>query len=144
MDFLADENVPRPIIERLRSDGFTVHTIAEKSPGISDSHVLAVANEGGLILITQDQDFGELAIARQAPVTGVALLELARLPLNAQVECAAQSSQTSGHPLVLAVFFLASFPMISVALPLDPVPGVADPPADPICRAIRVLPLLAA
>ena len=30
MDFLADENVPRPIIERLRSDGFTVHTVAEK------------------------------------------------------------------------------------------------------------------
>jgi len=86
MDFLADENVPRPIIERLRRDGFTAHTVAEKWPGIGDSHVLAVASEGGLILITQDQDFGELAIVRQAPVTGVVLLELARLPLNAQVE----------------------------------------------------------
>ena len=90
MDFLADENVPRPIIDRLRLDGFTVHAIAEKSAGASDADVLAAANQDGLILVTQDQDFGELAILRQVPVVGVVLLEIARLPLKAQVERVAQ------------------------------------------------------
>jgi hypothetical protein len=44
-----------------------------------------------LILITQDQDFGELAILRQVPVLGVVLLEVARLPLKTQVERVAKS-----------------------------------------------------
>jgi predicted nuclease of predicted toxin-antitoxin system len=86
MDFLADENVPRPIVERLRTDGFTVRSIFEESRGISDTDVLEIANEAGLILITQDHDFGELAILRHLPVAGVLLLELARLSLPEQVE----------------------------------------------------------
>jgi predicted nuclease of predicted toxin-antitoxin system len=90
MDFLADENVPRPIIERLRLDGFTVHAIAEKDAGAPDADVLAAANQGGLILITQDQDFGELAILWQLPVVGIVLLEVARLQLKTQVERVAQ------------------------------------------------------
>ena len=91
MAFLADENIPRPIIERLRLDGFTVHAIAEKSAGAADADVLAAANEDGLILITHDRDFGELAILRQMPVLGVVMLEVARLPLKTQVERVAKS-----------------------------------------------------
>jgi predicted nuclease of predicted toxin-antitoxin system len=90
MDFLADESVPRPIIERLRLDGFTVHAITEKGAGALDADVLAATNQGGLILITQDQDFGELVILRQLPIAGVVLLEVARLQLKAQVERVAQ------------------------------------------------------
>jgi predicted nuclease of predicted toxin-antitoxin system len=86
MDFLADENVPRPIIERLRKDGLTVRSVFEESRGIGDADVLSFANRAGLILVTQDHDFGELAILRRMPVTGVLLLELARLPLSEQVE----------------------------------------------------------
>ncbi len=86
MTFLADENVPRPIVDRLRRDGFTVHAIAEKSPGIADDDVLGVAHQGQSILITYDQDFGELAILRELPVVGVVLLELDQLPLTAQIE----------------------------------------------------------
>jgi predicted nuclease of predicted toxin-antitoxin system len=86
MDFLADENVPRPIIERLRMDGLTGRSIFEESRGIDDTHVLSIAEMAGLILITQDHDFGELAILRQMPVAGVLLLELTRLPLREQIE----------------------------------------------------------
>jgi len=90
MDFLADENVPRPIIERLRKDGFAVDSIVEKSAGLPDADVLAVADQDGAILITQDKDFGELVVLRRLPVVGVVLLELAQLPLEAQVERVAQ------------------------------------------------------
>ena len=90
MDFVADENVPRPIVERLRQYGFQVHAIAEQSPGIADDAVLAAAHQGQFILITYDQDFGEPVVLRQLPVVGVLLLELAQLSLNAQVERVAQ------------------------------------------------------
>jgi predicted nuclease of predicted toxin-antitoxin system len=52
--------------------------------------VLAAANRGSLVLITQDQDFGELAILQQLPVAGIILLELARLPLLAQIDRVAE------------------------------------------------------
>ena len=100
MDFLADENVPRPIVERLRRDGFTVRSIFEESRGIDDTHVLSLADRAGLILITPDHDFGELAILRRMPVRGVLLLELARLPLREQVERVA--AFLSGNPKDLA------------------------------------------
>jgi predicted nuclease of predicted toxin-antitoxin system len=86
MHFIADENVPRPIVERLRQDGFTVRAVAEQSPGIADDDVLAAAHQDQATLITYDQDFGELVFSRQLPVVGVVLLELAQLSLNAQVE----------------------------------------------------------
>lgn len=77
-------------------DGFTVHAIAEKSSGIADDEVLALAHQGQSILITQDRDFGELAILRQLPVTGVILLELAQLSLKAQVQRVARLVATDG------------------------------------------------
>lgn len=95
MEFLADENVPRPVIARLRSDGIAVKSIAEISAGSPDVDVLATADQGNFILITQDQDFGELAILRQMPVSGVLLLKLGRLPLSAPVETISQLVQAN-------------------------------------------------
>lgn len=86
MEFLADENVPGPIIRKLREDGFRVHAIAEEQAGISDSRVLEVAERRGVVLITQDNDFGELAILRRMAFSGVILLNLARLSLATQTE----------------------------------------------------------
>jgi predicted nuclease of predicted toxin-antitoxin system len=94
MDVLADENVPRPIIERLRADGFTVHAISEKSAGASDNDVLSEAQQGELVLITQDQDFGGLAILHAMPISGVVLLEIARLPLASQADRVARVLST--------------------------------------------------
>jgi len=36
MNFLADESVDRPIVERLRQEGHQVSYIAELGPGMSD------------------------------------------------------------------------------------------------------------
>ncbi len=79
MRFLADENISRLVIERLRLHGFSVSSIAETSPGASDPQVLQMAKDENLILITEDRDFGELVIRQQLPVRGVVLLELDRL-----------------------------------------------------------------
>ncbi len=79
MRFLADENVSRLVIERLRADGFEVASISETRSGIPDRSVLETADAEGRILITEDRDFGELVIRQRMAVRGVMLLELDRL-----------------------------------------------------------------
>jgi predicted nuclease of predicted toxin-antitoxin system len=100
MDFLADENVARPIVERLRTDGLTVRSVFEEARGVDDTHVLTLADQAGLIPITQDHDFGELAILHRMPVAGVLLLELAKLPLRDQVERVASFLSVNSSKLV--------------------------------------------
>ena len=47
MNLVADENIDRGIVERLRSDGHTVDWIAELSPSVSDEEVLRLAAARG-------------------------------------------------------------------------------------------------
>jgi predicted nuclease of predicted toxin-antitoxin system len=59
MRLLADENVSRLVVERLRAAGFDVATIAGAHSGSSDADVLATSCREGRILITEDRDFGK-------------------------------------------------------------------------------------
>jgi len=86
MDIVADETVPRAIVERLRAIGHTILSISEVNSGAVDEHVLAQANDRQFLLLTHDRDFGGLAILRGLPITGVLLLETERLSLLGQVE----------------------------------------------------------
>lgn len=63
MRFLADENVSRMVIERLRASGFDVISIGETRSGAPDKYVLEAADAEDRILITEDHDFGELMFA---------------------------------------------------------------------------------
>jgi predicted nuclease of predicted toxin-antitoxin system len=56
MRFLADENVPRVVIERLRVDGHDVISVAETKPSAPDDEILNVAEADGRILITRNRD----------------------------------------------------------------------------------------
>ena len=78
MRFLADENVTRLVIERLRDGGHDVISIAETRSGAADEDVLNTANVDGRILITEDRDFGEMVIRQRLGLHGVILLELDR------------------------------------------------------------------
>ena len=60
MNFCADESVDHPIVERLRTDGHDVLAVTEMAPSIPDETVLAQANQRGDLLLTGDEDFGEL------------------------------------------------------------------------------------
>jgi predicted nuclease of predicted toxin-antitoxin system len=79
MRFLADENVSRLVIERLRATGFDVISIAETRSGAPDKDVLEAADAEGCILITEDRDFGELVIRQRLEVRGMILVELDHL-----------------------------------------------------------------
>ena len=90
MRFLADENVSRLVVERLRADGVDVISVGETSPGLSDDGVLALANAEGRILITEDRDLGELVVRQQRDARGVILLELDRLSNAAEADLVAR------------------------------------------------------
>lgn len=80
MNFLADESIDQPIVERLRREGWTVLFILEMQPGISDDEVLDEANTHQCLLLTGDKDFGELVYRLNRIHEGVVLLRLAGLP----------------------------------------------------------------
>jgi predicted nuclease of predicted toxin-antitoxin system len=86
MRFLADENVSRLVVERLRVVGFDVTSIGATSPGASDTEVLAAASSESRILITEDRDFGELIVRQRLEAHGVVLVELDRLSKAAEAE----------------------------------------------------------
>jgi predicted nuclease of predicted toxin-antitoxin system len=95
MRFVADENVSRRVVERLRACGHDVTSIAGTLSGIPDTEVLKVAEAEGRILITEDQDFGELVLRQRLGVRGVVLLELDRLSTAAEADRVAEV--ISGH-----------------------------------------------
>jgi predicted nuclease of predicted toxin-antitoxin system len=86
MKLVADENLDRSVIQKLREAGHEVISVAEMEPGISDEVVLSAANFHEAMLITEDKDFGELVFRRSLVHQGVILLRLAGLPVAAKVE----------------------------------------------------------
>lgn len=106
MRFLADENVSRLVIDRLRNGGHDVISIAETRSGAPDKDVLDAADADGRILITEDRDFGEMVIRQRLGVSGVMLLELDRLSTAAEADAvaeivAAQADRLLGNLVVI-------------------------------------------
>lgn len=62
--FLANENVPAEAVLAARAVGYEIKWVAELASGSSDDQVLAIASEGGHVLLTFDKDFGEMVFRR--------------------------------------------------------------------------------
>jgi len=60
MLFLANENFPKSSIELIRKAGYTIISIKEDTPGISDLSVFTKAKELKAIILTFDKDYGEI------------------------------------------------------------------------------------
>jgi predicted nuclease of predicted toxin-antitoxin system len=77
---LIDENIGRPIVDRLRQDGHVLTLAADQVPGRPDTDVLALAQALGAIVLTEDTDFGDLVMRQHLPSAGVILLRLSGMP----------------------------------------------------------------
>ena len=77
MKIVADENVDKEIVDRLRADGHDVLYIAEENAGIDDRTVLDRSLQTGAILLTADKDFGDLVFRQRLVHSGVLLVRLA-------------------------------------------------------------------
>lgn len=60
MKIVADENVDKGIVDRLRAHGHEVLFIAEDNRGIDDQTVLDRSLRTDSVLVTADKDFGDL------------------------------------------------------------------------------------
>ena len=102
MNLLADENVDRQIVERLRHDGFDVRYIAETDAGIYDDEVLDLANREESLLLTADKDFGELVFRLKKITVGVLLIRLAGLTPERKGEIVVGTINKHGNELLNA------------------------------------------
>lgn len=83
---LADENVTRDVVDRLRVEGHTVTWIDEIAKGAQDGQVLELAVRLHLPLLTGDLDFGGYIYRDQltAPAEGIIQYRLHRAPFFAK------------------------------------------------------------
>jgi predicted nuclease of predicted toxin-antitoxin system len=77
MRFLANENFPGDAVALLESAGHDVAWVRTTAPGMQDEDVLAWAMRESRVLLTFDQDFGELAWRARLPAAcGIVLFRM--------------------------------------------------------------------
>jgi|SRR5271165_2978297 len=78
MRLLADENLPKVIVEALRSDSHDVLWARTNCSGWKDVALLDFAESEARILLTLDKDFWQLAVQRRIPLvkSGVVLFRV--------------------------------------------------------------------
>lgn len=74
MNFLADESVDYNIFKDLKSAGFKIEHVLDLFPGTSDIEIVKYAFDNNSIVLTEDKDFGELAIRFKMNAKGIILL----------------------------------------------------------------------
>ena len=85
MRLLADENLPLPLVVRLRAAGHDVAYAIEIAPETEDSRWLDYAWRDGRIAVTSDRDYGDLVFRHREPSRGVVFLRLEALPLEERI-----------------------------------------------------------
>lgn len=86
MDIIADESVDHAIITILRSLGYSVFSVLEELPGITDDEVLDICNKFQCLLITEDKDFGELTYRLKKSHYGILLIRIADIPRSERIQ----------------------------------------------------------
>lgn len=81
MRFLVDECCPRAVADALRAAGHDVVYVAEAQASASDANVVALALAEDRIIVTQDYDFGEMAVRERKFGAGVLLIACQTLPI---------------------------------------------------------------
>jgi len=61
---IADENIPRAIIIKLREKGYDIVSVYELKPGMRDEEVVELAVKEWRIIVTFDKDFGRIALSK--------------------------------------------------------------------------------
>lgn len=74
MRILANENIPKLLIKRLRELGYFVADLKQEGPGISDEAVVARAMKLDEIVLTQDKDY--LIVHLKSPKFRLVVLRL--------------------------------------------------------------------
>jgi len=77
--FLADECFSGFLTRSMRTAGFDVLRVGDVAPAASDGQVLGLAATGDRVLLTEDNDFGDLVVRLRLPTRGVVRVVLKSL-----------------------------------------------------------------
>jgi predicted nuclease of predicted toxin-antitoxin system len=106
--FLADENLVGHLVRELRSEGYDVTWIREIAPATDDGEILEISSRESRILLTQDWDFGELAVRDRKAAAGIVIVAADTFhgPLDAAAKQVARrlaelGDSLSGHLTVI-------------------------------------------
>jgi predicted nuclease of predicted toxin-antitoxin system len=75
MKFLADENISNKVVNSLRDKGIDIISIRLIASGLSDESVLDTANKQKRVVVSFDEDFGELIYRSKRKAHGIILLK---------------------------------------------------------------------
>ena len=77
MRILADECIAPAIVAALRAAGHEALFVLEAFPSASDTFILSVAEREGRVLLTEDNDYGELVFHRSVKAgAGIVLIRM--------------------------------------------------------------------
>lgn len=82
MRLLVDECCQHQLIQQLRDAGHDVVAVVEVLPKAHDREIAAFATKDSRLLITEDYDFGEIAVRHGAVTHGVLLVDPSDTPLD--------------------------------------------------------------
>jgi predicted nuclease of predicted toxin-antitoxin system len=68
MHLLADENLPKPVVDVLRAEGHDVLWARTDHAGAKDIVLLDLAEAEARIVLTLDKDFWQIAVQRRSPL----------------------------------------------------------------------------
>ena len=76
MKYIADENIPFRVVEKLKKDGISIESVIHIRPGMMDREIVEVSRNKKAVIITFDKDFGELAFKSFLKPHGVIFLRI--------------------------------------------------------------------
>ncbi len=74
MKFIADENIPLKVVERLREANVDIKAVVDIKSGLEDEEIVKISKKEKSIIITFDKDFGEIVFRKKLRPFGVILL----------------------------------------------------------------------
>ena len=97
--FLADECFSGALIRAMLAAGYDVTLSSAEARGAADEEVLSLALREGRVLLTEDNDFGDLTVRLGLPTHGVVRIELKQLEKVAQAQRLLDALATLGNQL---------------------------------------------
>jgi len=76
MKFIADENIPLKVVERLREEEINIESITRVQTGLADEEISRISEREKAIIITFDKDFGEMIFRKSLKPFGVIILRI--------------------------------------------------------------------
>lgn len=108
MRFLADECCPAGIVAALRRAGHDVVHALESHTGMADRALAAIAWREDRIILTEDYDFGELAVRGGLPLPGLIILFMNELAASERARRVLHIVETSGADLLGKLTIIAA------------------------------------